>query len=271
MHLRIARAAVVLAVFLSLPRCASPQESPRAGSKASVLDGTSWTLADLAGRPLADGDAPTARFEDGRVHGSDGCNRYSAPVTTNGDSITIGPHGPSTMMACSPAIMRQADEFMAALLASHRFRVAGERLELLDARGAIAATLVAQSWSLAGTSWRVTGINNGRDAVVGVHSEGSVTMTFANDGTVSGRGGCNRYSATYRHEGASLRFTSPAATRRLCPEEGIMEQERAFLAAMEKVSTLSLDGPRLDLRMPDGALALMLVRTSQEASEKGGD
>jgi heat shock protein HslJ len=77
---------------------------------------------------------------------------------------------------------------------------------------------------------------------------------------VSGTTGCNRYTAAYRAEGDTLRFSSVAATRLACPDQAMAEQEQAFLRALESVATLSFEGNRLDLRDADGALAIILVR-----------
>lgn len=39
-----------------------------------------------------------------------------------------------------------------------------------------------------------------------------------------------------------------------------MEQEAQFLRALESVATVQLEGPRLELRTDDGALAVTLTR-----------
>jgi hypothetical protein len=48
-------------------------------TESPSLDGSAWVLASLPGRSLVPDATPTARFEAGRVAGSDGCNRYSMP------------------------------------------------------------------------------------------------------------------------------------------------------------------------------------------------
>ena len=67
-------------------------EAPAAGSTASnPLAGTGWTLATLNGEAsLADTEITVNFGEDGRLSGSDGCNRFSTSYTVDGDSITIG-------------------------------------------------------------------------------------------------------------------------------------------------------------------------------------
>ena len=224
------------------------------------LEGTAWVLASLAGRPSLIGQAPTAGFEGGRVQGSDGCNRYSAPFTAQASAIKIGPRGPSTQMACAPDVMTQAAAFTSALSSAKTYRVAEGRLQLLDSDGAVLATFTAQSQALAGTSWQATGINNGRGGVAGVVAGSAVTMTFGTDGRVSGSAGCNRFTAGYQASGRSLKITAPATTRRMCPEPGLMEQEQAFVKALESVATMRFEGKRLELRTEADALAVSLMR-----------
>jgi len=235
---------------IGLAGCASTKTA----TESALIDGSAWVLASLPGRSLVPDATPTARFEDGRVTGTDGCNRYSMPFTVQGTLIEIGPVGPSTRMACPENTMAQAEAFTKALISARSFRRGDGTLELLDANGTITATLVSQAESLAGTSWDVININNGRQAVVGMLTGSTVTMAFDTEGRVSG-------SAEYRAEGDALSFSSVAATRLACADEALMEQEEAFLRALELVATLHFEGARLDLRDADGALAIILIRT----------
>ena len=119
----------------------------------------------------------------------------------------------------------------------------------------------AQNQSLTGTTWRVTGLNNGRQGVVSVLDGSSLTMEFAADGKLTGSAGCNRFHASYTREGAKLSIGAVAATRRQCEQPaGAMEQEQQFLKALQTVTTVRAEGDRLELHAADGALAVELVR-----------
>jgi heat shock protein HslJ len=198
-------------------------------------------------------------FEAGRAQGSDGCNRFGMPYTVKGFAFEVGARGVSTMMACPPEVMKQAEAFTSALSGAKSYRVVDDKLQLLSASGAVLATLAAQSRSPAG-AWSVTGINNGRQAVVSLVGGTTVTMVFANDGKVSGTAGCNQYTARYESEGSKFRFTAPAATRMMCPGAGVMEQEQSFLKALEGVRTMRVEGNRLELRDDKGALQVTATR-----------
>ncbi len=77
---------------------------------------------------------------------------------------------------------------------------------------------------------------------------------------VAGSAGCNQFTAGFKVDGSALRFTPAATSRQYCPGEGVMEQERAFLAALNTVATMRMDGDLLELRAADGALAFLLRR-----------
>ena len=257
MHALVRRAAALLVSVVLLSACAGM--SPTA--KTPDLDGTAWVLSSLPGHALQPDALPTARFEGGRVAGTDGCNRYTAPYTASGMSLQVGPRGASTQMACPPAVMKQAEAFMGALTQASTFRMVDDQLQLLASDGTVAATFTAQSQSLAGTSWRVTGYNNGKQAVVSALAGTNLTMAFSNDGRVSGSAGCNNFNAPYSYDGQTLTIGPAAATRKMCAKpDGVMEQEQQFLTALGTVATARLEGERLELRTATGALAATLAK-----------
>jgi heat shock protein HslJ len=229
--------------------------------ESTSLDGTSWVLAGLPARSLVPGTSVTLQFADGRVSGSDGCNRYGGGYAATGTTLQLTSQLASTQMACPQEIMEQARVYVAALTGAISYRANGDRLELLGPDGATLATLAAVAQTLAGTSWRATGINNGRQAVVSVVNGSTVTMNFGADGTASGSAGCNRYSAPYKMDGRNITFGQAAVTRMMCAEPaGVMEQEQQFLNALSTVATSRIEGDRLELRTAEDALAAILVR-----------
>ena len=164
------------------------------------------------------------------------------------------------MMACAPELMQQATAFMAALNGAGTWRVDGRQLTLAAADGRKLAGFTTQDTVLAGTSWRVTGINNGKQAVVSVLPGTNLTLAFAGDGRATGSAGCNTFNAPYEGEGARLRFGQAATTRKVCAGKGTMDQELAFVRALQTVASARIDGNRLELRSADGALAVSATR-----------
>src|SRR5687767_10749075 len=87
------------------------------------LEGTPWVLSsglDVSGWEQV---APSATFADGRMSGSNGCNRYSASYTLDGDTLELG-QAMSTKVGCTPLADQVQSAFTAALE-----RVASYRIE----------------------------------------------------------------------------------------------------------------------------------------------
>lgn len=233
-------------------------------TKSPSLDGTAWVLKDLAGRTLVDGLRPTLQFAGDRVSGSDGCNRYSGRYTVAQQSFKVVPPLATTQMACPGDIGEQARAFVEALTTAGSYQVVDGQLQLMTTNGKSVAIFVAQDTTLAHTSWKVSGINNGKSAVVSPIADTSVTLEFGGDGQAGGLASCNRWSASYAAERSTLKFGQAAVTRKMCAEPGVMEQEQNFLQALAAVSTARVEGDRLELRTAQGALALTLYRAGSD-------
>lgn len=224
------------------------------------LDDTGWILSAIHATPVSSAPRITMSFDGGRVHGSDGCNRYGGTYTVRGAHFKVGEHIAVTRMACPEPVMRRSEAFLAALRAANAYRTDGQQLTLLDAGGNALASFDAQSTSLAGTSWRVTAYNNAKQALVSVAAGSELTAEFSADGRLSGSAGCNRYAAEYTTSGKSIKISQAAATRRFCPQpQGVMEQEGLFLKALADAATYRVEGDCLELRTVAGALAVTLT------------
>jgi heat shock protein HslJ len=214
----------------------------------------------MSGWSPGTGSAVTLRFAGGQASGSDGCNRYTLRYQAQGRTLEFPGPAAGTRMACPPEVMRQAEAYLAALGATQAYRIDGDRLQLLAADGIVRATFAAQAQALAGTRWRATAIHDGRGAVASLVAGSTVTIAFGPDGRASGTAGCNRFNAGYQTEGLQLRFMAPAATRMMCAQPGVMEQEQQFLKVLERVATARFEADRLELRDAQGALMVALAR-----------
>ncbi|MCX7719550.1 MAG: META domain-containing protein [Candidatus Sumerlaeaceae bacterium] len=234
-------------------------------SAPSPLEGVNFLLtalgSDLA--PLRGGTTPTLTLANGKARGTDGCNTYITSATADAEgNITIdATRAISTMRACPEPVMQRAQAFKDALSSATRYSADADSLTLFDAAGTTVATFSKADTTLIGTAWEVTGYNNGKQAVVSVLSGTTLTAEFRPEGRVSGSAGCNRYTASYETDGSKIEITTPALTRRLCPQpEGIMQQEAQFAAALASAATYRMDGDRLELRTAEGHLAVSLRR-----------
>lgn len=234
-----------------------------AGCTSTItLNDTSWVLVNVNGQPVVSEPLVTNTFANGTIKGTDGCNRYSTSYTVNGDKISVNKNIATTMMACPEPVMQQAVAYITALTQAVTYKINGQQLALLDASGKTLATFTYQSSELGGTSWIVTGYNNGKQAVVSVLIGSELTADFSTDGKLRGSAGCNNYTATYESSGKNIKIGRVASTREMCADPaGVMEQETQYVKALETAATYRRDGNHLELRTTDGALAAKFVRT----------
>jgi len=87
----------------------------------------------------------------------------------------------------------------------------------------------------------------------------AINATFA-EGKITGYSGCNSYGGSYTVKGDSLELGEIAMTLMACPEEGIMEQEQAYMEALSKVTKFRLDNDRLELLDASGTALLVYAR-----------
>jgi heat shock protein HslJ len=254
----LAPALVAVAVLAACGGTDATQASTATSPSALPLEDTSWGLVSYVGSSgsttqVPDGVTATAIFAEGTVSGNGGCNRFTGPFQLDGDSLTIGPLA-STLMACPEPQGGLEQAYLAALDQTASYRTGDTSLDLLDDSGDVVLTFeVVEPLSLTGTEWTAVSVNTGTGAVSSVLSGVMVTVTFDEDGTVSGSTGCNSFSGTYTVEGDSPDVGPLASTAKACADD-VMTQEAAFLAAMDNATTLTIDGDRLELRDDDGAL-----------------
>lgn len=106
---------------------------------------------------------------------------------------------------------------------------------------------------LGGTSWTVMTIDGAPAA-----PNARPTMVFEFDGSLSGSGGCNQYTGSFRTDADRITVRDLASTRMAC-EAVLMAQEQAFSAALGGATTwqlteqgdLELDGSGRIVAQPD--------------------
>lgn len=110
-----------------------------------ALAGTRWTLATLAGEPVAE-DVETSfniDAEGGAVGGTGGCNSYGGTLTRQADGTIAMTDIVSTLMACPGAAMDQERGFFDALMATTDYEIVETMLVLFDEEGNSLAELAA--------------------------------------------------------------------------------------------------------------------------------
>jgi heat shock protein HslJ len=117
---------------LRFTRLQPPQDRP--------LEGTAWQLTtfvsgDVAASLLSD-TRITAEFAQGKVSGTAGCNQYFGSYSLSGNTIAFGELG-STKKACPGDIMKQEQDFLAALGSATAFSIAGDQLTVAYPGGSL--------------------------------------------------------------------------------------------------------------------------------------
>jgi heat shock protein HslJ len=96
--------------------------------------------------------------------------------------------------------------------------------------------------------------------------ETQITLSFG-DTSLDGSAGCNTYGASYAASEDSLRLSGIYATEMACPEpEGILDQEREYLNALNAAARFRLDGDRLEVYDEAGAPILVFAAVGASSS-----
>ena len=230
----------------------------RVAAAEPPIEGPTWRLTQLRGLdPVALSGATrpvTAVFKAGRISGFSGCNQFFGPYTLDRDRVTIGRLAGS-MMACEERAMAVEGAVHAALSGTFRYVVAEHRLTLLSGAEPVLTFQAEPAPALEGATWKITGFNNGRQAVVSPLPGTALSATFG-EGFVTGSAGCNTFRARYTVDAHRIVVGPAAATRRICKGDGVMRQEREFLSALQSATTWGFSGRLLDMHRADGERAL---------------
>ncbi len=233
--------------------------APDDDSRGTPLEGTTWVLSADAPLGVAlEAIAVTARFQDGRLSGHSGCNRYTAPYEVDGDSLSIGPDIGGTSMACPPAQMVVEQAYLGRLPQVTAFAIDGTTLTMTDDQDKTILRYEATEGSEAiQGDWEVTSYYAGT-AITSVL--GGVTMTAKfEDGTVSGNTGCNSFNGPYEIDGQNITIGPLASTLAACPTPELSTQETNYLNALQLAKTFQVTGDQLDLFREGGTYAVSFV------------
>ena len=99
---------------------------------------------------------------------------------------------------------------------------------------------------LGGTTWSLKALN-GQPPLEGI----TAGMIFGENGSVSGKTGCNSFTTTYQTNRNEITFAPAASTMMACPQPQ-MDQEAAFFSALTNAKTYNVQGTILNLMDADG-------------------
>lgn len=259
------RMAVSVLALLTLAACGTEPGSGTGSGDGSgtvrtdlPLSGVHWSVASLTAggkRTAAPAGAHVEIDSGGRATGNLGCNRFTADVRVDGDTITVGPDT-TTGMACEEDV-QQFEEAMGRTFSGElKAAVAGkgtDRTLTLTAAGGDSIDLTSQPPApLKGPEWKVTGLVSGSTtSSLPAGTEGRAHLTFGEDGSVEGSLGCNSFHGKAAVTGSTITFGPLASTRKMCPGSE-MELERALLGVLKGRTTYTIGHRSLSLTAGNG-------------------
>ena len=108
--------------------------------------------------------------------------------------------------------------------------------------------------SLTNTYWKLVELNG---APVEPGEGKDLHMILKGQDQVGGYSGCNQFMGSFTASGDGLSFGPIAGTRRMC--ESVMEQEYAFLQALENASRYEISGEDMTISNAQVAVTLCFV------------
>ncbi|HQA80930.1 MAG TPA: META domain-containing protein, partial [Methanoregulaceae archaeon] len=245
-------AAAALVLMLCISGCTSPQTLPvttpvpttsptvqptpmTTQQAAPSLTGTTWYLVSLneggASLSTKPGTTITAFFDaQGKVSGSAGCNQYTASYEATAVGLSIRAPASTKMNCNEPAgIMTQETVYLSAIQGAAGYAISGDTLTINDSGGKALLTYSTvppyqmTPAPLTGTMWYLNSFVDSQGNPWSPGSTNPISIQFADDGKVSGNGGCNSYSGSYTVSGNSITMSGFATTLMYCGEPGVMD------------------------------------------------
>ncbi len=111
-------------------------------------------------------------------------------------------------------------------------------------------------------AWQLTEIAGSDGSMTALTAGSAPTLVFEDD-NAAGNASCNQYGGPYELDGSSITFGPLMSTQMACGEPGVMDQEVAYLAAVQSVDAWTMDGETLTLSS-GGAPVLKYAAISQD-------
>jgi heat shock protein HslJ len=239
-----------------------------------------WTLISLG--DINDPQAPvqganfTAQFmrapgvPSGVLAGTTGCNEYSAAFAASLDEIKINQPLSTTNTSCAPGLVDQEALYFLALNDATTYHISGSTLTIPYDQGRQALVFSGSPLGeapprplseLNNTLWYLY-YQNDQPILPGTTINAQITVNADGvSGSLNGAAGCNFYVATF---GGGLGMETTLNATQVCSQPaGVMEQEQAYMASLERAYGYWLTGDQLILNTGSGTLT---YRTSPPQS-----
>jgi heat shock protein HslJ len=189
----------------------------------------------------------------GQLSGTTGCNSFAGSYTARGSTLKVTLGAMTTKACADPAEAAQEAALTTLLPTVSTYSLAGTELTLAGGDGASLLVYTANASGLEGSSWTITGVNNGRGAVESTTLTEGLTASFSPDGSFHAFGGCNQLTGSYATTGSTAIAIGPlTSTHKTCSAE-VDDLEMEYITALGKVATFEITGTALTLRDRGGA------------------
>jgi len=109
------------------------------------------------------------------------------------------------------------------------------------------------------TCWTMQSYTDRTGILVPALTSPAVTAGFGSDGTLTGSGGCNRYTAHYTTKDYTMTISDTASTMMSCAAPGVMDQESAYLADLPRAASFRVDDSSLRIYDAGGRPVIIFV------------
>ncbi len=107
------------------------------------------------------------------------------------------------------------------------------------------------------TNWTLQSLTDSTGILIPAQSGTPVTAMFDSGGRMNGNAGCNSYTSAYQTRDYSITISGTSSTKMFCQGPGVMEQESAFLANLNKASSFRVSDSYLKFYDPSGKTVLV--------------
>jgi len=116
----------------------------------------------------------------------------------------------------------------------------------------------AFSEPLAGTKWQLVSMGKANTPSP-VIAGSTLTLEFRPDGSLGGSAGCNSFSGPYQVQGNTLNIGVLVSTLMACVDEGLMQQETRYLAALQGADSFEIRNNQLVIWYEAGQAQLFFI------------
>ena len=224
-------------------------------AKPPALTNTNWKLTHINGKAVSTKAFLEFNKEITRLSGNAGCNRMFGSVDKRGSRLDIGAIG-TTKMACADRnAMRIESEFTRTLSDVDRYRLSGNRLELLHGKRVVLRLNAKQDeLKLEDKKWVVESLNGKAIEVKGSKPFISFDATKK---SVGGDTGCNVFGGSYSTSKDTIKVSEIVSTMRACIEDDRMQVERDFMDVLQNANRYEIKKGTLYLHRKDKRVAVM--------------